>query len=668
MPASDPVRATPRRGRPSPTSPSGPARPRRAVRGVRARLARTWPLALAWLLAPAGCRGREDAAPVAPPVVSLVADAAPAGAPPDAPAVPAEPPPPFTLALTEPALLMELEAHGLSLGAVLGAGAARTAAELHAASARYRDLVAYAREDIAASIAEENRYRPDWGAVGPTMRARRRNLDPAWLVAASAGFELVGIVNRMDRAPFVPGSCGEVRLIYRLAYRAPKVASRLPLTLNVVYLLRPGTGSCRALASAWRLPPAPSAAWLRTAGPLRADLLSELKSIETNYQVIRSAAGIRNQHGGTAEYILRVFHERGGRLARAPLENTPDLARLTAQPALRRELLAFLEANLAAIDQGTVVIPARFLATQASSFAPHGLARMQNRPFDAIFDPADFAAFDLGGRRVIRTPAALLRRLDDLSCVGCHQGRTIAGFHFVGEDRDDIHPLNAVFFAGSGHFRTDLVRRRAYLEQLDRGEPPSLDRPLSFAPAAARAGYGDACSLPGARSFAWTCEPGLTCQLIDPAVGETELGHCFPDERRAGDPCLSHYVLQDHHSLDKMVMPWTELGCAPGYDCRMPVAGFPSGMCTGPCDLITTPGEICGPTAGAGFADCLSGRASFRTCLERHAELLGRGRCSPTRSCRNDYICARAGDEPDGACVPAYFLFQLRVDGHPPPR
>ncbi len=34
----------------------------------------------------------------------------------------------------------------------------------------------------------------------------------------------------------------------------------------------------------------------------------------------------------------------------------------------------------------------------------------------------------------------------------------------------------------------------------------------------------------------------------------------------------------------------------------------------------------------------------------------------------NDYVCARIGEEADGASVPAYFLFQLRVDGHPSPR
>ncbi|MBZ0237390.1 MAG: hypothetical protein K8M05_34045, partial [Deltaproteobacteria bacterium] len=549
----------------------------------------------------------------------------------------------------------------------LGGGDARTNAEVHAASAPYRDFVALAREDIAASVAEENRYRPDWGAVGPTMRAKRRNLDPRWLVATNARYELVGVLNRMDRAPFTPGSCGELRLVYRLAYSAPKVASRLPFAINVAYLLEPRAGSCREHAAAWRLPPAPTVDWLRTDGPLRADNLRRVKVIQANYQVIRSAAGIRNQHGGTSEYVLRAFVVADGRLVRAPLENTPDIERLRADPALRAELIAFLGAHLDELDRGTIQLPAKFLATAASSFSPHGLARMQNRPFDAVLDPADLAALDLSTLRLVKTPRAALLRLDDLTCVGCHQGRGVAGFHFVGEDRADTHPLNAVHFAGSGHFRADLARRLAYVDAIERGAEPSHDRPISIAPIGARATYGDLCALPDARSFDWTCEDGLRCQSIEPAVGETELGHCFPAERRAGDPCLAHHVIQDHHSLDKMVMPWTELGCARGYACRMPVAGFPNGMCTSPCDQIATPGEICGPTAGTGFADCLAGKATFRECLERHAELQSRGRCNATRACRSDYVCARAGDEPDGACVPAYFLFQLRVDGHPAP-
>ncbi|HUQ06575.1 MAG TPA: hypothetical protein VM261_28925 [Kofleriaceae bacterium] len=631
---------------------------------------RLWLLAL---LAVAACGGTRER----PPRPEHLSDDAGADATRDRDATPTPTPTPtpgpvtgpLVPAITDPATLAELESHGFRLEARLGAGSARNNAELHAASAWYRELVAFAVEDVAASIAEENHYRPDWGPVGPTLRAKRRNLDVGWLRATNASYDLVGVVNRMDRAPMRPGTCGDLLLIYRLAYRGAKLSSRLPLTVNVVYSLAPVGGDCRALVRQWRLPTPLSVEWLTTDGPLQARNLERLQQIQTNYQVIRSAAGIRNQLGGSSEYALRAFHVRDGHLVRAPLANTPDVRRLAAEPALRQELLAFLrqEESLRAIDRGTILIPERFLATRVSSFAPHGLARMQNRLFDALFDPADFAGLDLAAQRSVRSPEAVLRRLDDLTCAGCHQGRTIAGFHFLGEDRAGTHPLNAIRFAGSGHFRTDLVRRVAYLEALERGDEPAADRPLSYAPTGARAESGDACALPGAVSIDWVCDDGLACQVITAAAGDAETGHCFPEQHRAGDPCLRSAVIQDHHSLDKMVMPWTELGCAPGYACRMPGGGFPSGMCTSKCSEIASPGEICGPTAGAGFGDCLAGRSTFDQCLERFNELASRGRCNAQRSCRDDYVCARIAGEPDGACLPAYFLFQLRVDGHPAP-
>jgi len=33
--------------------------------------------------------------------------------------------------------------------------------------------------------------------------------------------------------------------------------------------------------------------------------------------------------------------------------------------------------------------------------------------------------------------------------------------------------------------------------------------------------------------------------------------------------------------------------------------------------------------------------------------------------CRDDYICAESFVPERGVCVPPYFLFQFRVDGHP---
>jgi hypothetical protein len=41
--------------------------------------------------------------------------------------------------------------------------------------------------------------------------------------------------------------------------------------------------------------------------------------------------------------------------------------------------------------------------------------------------------------------------------------------------------------------------------------------------------------------------------------------------------------------------------------------------------------------------------------------------CSARHACRDDYICSQNEGHPPGSgvCIPPYFLFQMRVDGHP---
>lgn len=589
----------------------------------------------------------------------------------------------FFPAITDARVLMLLEEKGFRLqDLLLGKKSMVTNnAEFYQKQPLYKDFTDLTTEDINASINEENKYRPDWGKVGTGFEAKRRNLDPRWLQSVMANYELVGVINRMDRVVFEPDTCGELRFIYRLHYKSPKIESRLPLTVNLVYWLARGSDpQCRDLLSQWKTPAnldrQAFASWLTDGGPLRANNVvpANIKALETNYQSIRSSAGVRNMLGGSAEYVLRVFHIVNGRLNRAYLENTPDLARLTQDTGLRSELLSFLKdpSNFDLLDRGVLKIPEKFLTQKMSSFAPHGIARMENRPFDRIFKESDFADMDFSQRRYVRTAGTVLRRLNDLSCVGCHQNRTIAGFHFLGQDRPGTSQLNSIFFAGSGHFRAELTRRQNFLQDLDAGHTPSGDRPFSIAPTSGKAKYGDFCGLPNSQAFSdWVCEDGLSCQLIDAADGEKELGKCFPKVHLSGDPCLQNFVIQNHHSLDKMVQPWTELGCNNGdkdYTCQPPGNGFPSGMCTTTCAHIQGQGEICGPIAGPGFSNCIvQAKNTFNQCLEQTKATASRGRCNNNRSCRNDYVCARINDE-EGACLPSYFLFQIRVDGHPVPQ
>jgi hypothetical protein len=140
------------------------------------------------------------------------------------------------LTIDDPQLLHDIERSGFSFGELV-VGAAAAAADNAALyrQASYRGIVANLAADLESLRATDS-------LLGTTIKARHRLLDARWLMSASARFELVGVVNRMDRAPFAPGTCGEVRFIYRLAYRKDEpsgsVYSRLPMTVNVVFVLR----------------------------------------------------------------------------------------------------------------------------------------------------------------------------------------------------------------------------------------------------------------------------------------------------------------------------------------------------------------------------------------------------------------------------------------------
>src|SRR5262249_40538365 len=118
--------------------------------------------------------------------------------------------------------------------------------------------------------------------------------------------------------------------------------------------------------------------------------------------------------------------------------------------------------TLAKIDEGTLLVPERFLAKYAVSVSPHGLARRANRPYSSAFEPAAFNGVDLASFPTIASPAALLRRLDALSCPGCHQSRSIAGFHLLGVEPESDQ-VDALAVPMSAHFHAELERRRAYI-------------------------------------------------------------------------------------------------------------------------------------------------------------------------------------------------------------
>lgn len=650
-------------------------------------------LATAVLLVATGCRpGARSPAPPETPAESRVETtaAAPDTKREETTSLPEGEP---VVAITHAGLLRSLEEQGLDLcsrfEALLGPALMRPdqMPEARPVSCTNAALPSRAWGALAGRVVGElaRVRRADPAAGVDVARFSHRLFDERWLGAPNARFDLVGVSQRLDRIPFEAGSCGEVRLLYRLSYveetAGESVTSRLPMTLALEYRMRPddtdasSRSPCQELARSWHTtlhPSDPALAAPLLSGPLAPRALgpAHVLRVVLNVQTVRWPSTVRGDLGGHAEYLLAAFHwdDERGRLLPEPLENTPDVPALTADPKRKGELKRWLLEHVDAIDAGAVQIPARFLATSALSVSPRGMTRRANRPFRTLFSPADFAGETFGGTYV-RSPEGLLRRLDDLSCVGCHQSRSVAGFHWLGEDGPEVSAGNALVSPVSPHVEDELQRRRALTRALARGERADFVRPP--AEANREAGYGSRCGLGDASFSDWTCAPGLTCVPYDVAPGErTVLGTCLPEQPEAGDPCeLGHGV--PHVDPHKDRIAFQGLGpCAEGAVCNRSVVGFPGGMCTSHC-ADASDHVRCGPLAVlAPFNACLARGEPFPRCLERHVRPVGLRACSRSSPCREDYICARAqADNPEaGVCLPPYFLFQLRVDGHSPAR
>jgi hypothetical protein len=87
-------------------------------------------------------------------------------------------------------------------------------------------------------------------------------------------------------------------------------------------------------------------------------------------------------------------------------------------------------------------------------------------------------------------------------------------------------------------------------------------------------------------------------------------------------------------------------------------------MCSGGCGELDA-SEVCGGIALlTEFNTCLGAGTPFERCVLDNTRPGRLQRCSEAVPCRDDYVCARLPSG-EGGCIPPYFLFQLRVDGHP---
>lgn len=625
------------------------------------------------LLAAAACAGPRveaprpppSAAPTAPVMTGTPSSATGRAAPSARAALP------DALAIvTDVATLRALEDRGFSLGARLAGKPGRASnRELHELP-RYRSLVAVLERELDALLAAD-----PLAGVG-VHRFSHRAFDRRWLRSDTASFELIAVVNRVDRAPFRADRCGETRLVYRLAYtttvKGAQVSSRLPMTIGFELANLKSDSTCAATLDRFRLEPglAPEAAAEGLAsGPLASSALDGGAAghrLVVNVQLVRWPSTFRPDLAGHAEYLLRSFTlaADGSAYVEAPLENTPDLARLRGDERLTDDLVRWLSQpdQLRALDAGTLVIPERFLAKRSVSVTPRGLSRGANTPFSTLLDEKRFEHLDFSRLSRVRSAAGLLRRLDTLSCAGCHEARSLAGFHLLGDDPPGTPAANGLAVSRSPHLDAELVRRAELARMITAGKTPDFSVP--FAERGPSGGYGAHCGLGADPSFAgWTCADGLTCLPLDTPSGDV-VGQCLPSEPSgAGDPCETGPLARHGDPKRDRVSRVVRSTCARNAACNTNQVGFPGGMCTESCaDLAPT--SVCGAIAVLDpFNACVGRGEPFATCLATHVRPAGLRACSAENPCRDDYLCAGSGGR--GACIPPYFVFQLRVDGHP---
>ncbi len=409
--------------------------------------------------------------------------------------------------------------------------------------------------------------------------------DRASLYSSDTRFVLAGIVNRMDRAYLSEANCGEIRLIYRLTRTdAPAavdqaVSPRLPMTLNLVLRARNGERTdgrdaapdCAGIARRWLA----AGDWPLTGAELAEKLTSDagpldligpdnIVRIETNLQIAHAPKSPARDF--RTDYLLKVFDYNAPTktFEEALLENQIDRERILADKSLARDFKAWLlePTHFSELDRGTILIPQEFLATRAIAPTPTGFSSSDLQPAfglvqgesataDPVFTKSDVvAALEYAVKRGIslqniRSVAGFERRLNDITCSGCHQTHGIGGFHFPGVDWMAAHPSNSTVVPGSPHFFGDQIRRRAILTSMRDGERPDYSRGFSSRPQLRGSGelagseyddgWGAHCYGPRAnaadidRSFSsWTCARGLACQVLSNASG---MGMCFVGSR-----------------------------------------------------------------------------------------------------------------------------------------
>jgi hypothetical protein len=236
----------------------------------------------------------------------------------------------------------------------------------------------------------------------------------------------------------------------------------------------------------------------------------------------------------------------------------------------------------------------------------------------------------------------------------------VAGFHWLGEEPPEAPVENALADPISPHVVGELSRREQALLELVQGKASHFDfafpeRTSDFS------GFGAACGLGTDPTFSeWRCAEGFRCVRID----EAEVGECIAEAgTRVGAPCELGQLRSNSNPLRDRMAQVREASCGGGsVVCNRSSVGFPGGMCTESCAALSEHAR-CGSIAVLDpFNACLARRKPFLECLRTQVAPAGLRRCSREAPCRDDYVCA--GNQAKSVCIPPYFVFQLRVDGH----
>ena len=145
-----------------------------------------------------------------------------------------------------------------------------------------------------------------------------RHFDYRWLNSKHSTFRLVAIVNRLDKRDFKSPGCGDIRFIYRLAYRVKDSRSTLPFFLNVVHTV---DEKCQTAAKTWTSLPTKLTSLerlkagdaLETAWYIKSNILKKttFRQLEVNFQSLRFTSGYMHDLGGQAMYMQRIFVRKG---------------------------------------------------------------------------------------------------------------------------------------------------------------------------------------------------------------------------------------------------------------------------------------------------------------------------------------------------------------------